>query len=302
LLVRYYLWALSEKAASYVPFGRSIALATCDLASKDRGSGQSFVSTFPVVRKVHELTPPGGTVLDVGTGWFHHDPFLIYLTGDYTVYLCDIEDRGNLRAIRNYLHLLLSSQDLVCSELGISHETMEAKLAPLLHLETRADIYRKCHFVPAITAEPTKPFLPEESIDLMIGSCVLNHIPPPMLAAELRALRRMLKPTGYMYFLIGHDDHWAFHDPSANMFNYYRYSDAYYHRFFETKFEYHNRMVKEEWFDLFRSCQLSVKEYAAHVTDRSQSEIAHLPAIDPRFAKYPREDLAIQYSYFLLSK
>ena len=49
-----------------------------------------------------------------------------------------------------------------------------------------------------------------------------------------------------MYHLIGHDDHWAFHDPSANMFNFYRYSDWYYSLLFESM-EYHNRMVIAEW-------------------------------------------------------
>jgi hypothetical protein len=53
-------------------------------------------------------------------------------------------------------------------------------------------------------------------------NCVLTHIPPAIVKPELAALRLMLKPTGKMYMMIGHDDHWTFHDPSANQFIYYR--------------------------------------------------------------------------------
>jgi hypothetical protein len=301
-LFKYYLWALSEKTVSYVPFGRKLAVAAYDFVRRDRGKAQAFSSSFRLVRKVKELTPEGGHVIEVGTGWFHHDAFLIYLLGNYTIHLFDVEDRAKLRYIKNYLRYLLANRDLVCSELGISHEMIESKLSPLLSLDSRRDIYQECNFVPCITYETDKPFLPEESIDFMEGNCVLNHIRPHALIPELRALRRMLKANGHMYFLIGHDDHWTFHDHSANMFNYYRYSDAYYRLFFETKIEYHNRMVKQEWLELFGRCQLSVKEYYAYITEESKSEIRHLPQIDSRFAKYPLEDLAIIYSYVLLTK
>jgi hypothetical protein len=111
----------------------------------------------------------------------------------------------------------------------------------------------------------------------------------------------MLTSEGSMYFLIGHDDHWAFHDPSANKFNYYRYSDKHYRRLFES-FEYHNRLVKQEWLGVFERCGLDVAEYEEYITDDSRKAIADLPHIDSRFAQYPSEDLAIIYSYVLLRK
>ena len=70
-----------------------------------------------------------------------------------------------------------------------------------------------------------KPFPPEQTIVFMVSNCVLTHIPPAIIEPELRALARMLKPGGAMYMMVNHEDHWAFHDGSANPFNYYRYSD-----------------------------------------------------------------------------
>jgi hypothetical protein len=59
----------------------------------------------------------------------------------------------------------------------------------------------------------------------MVSNCVLNHIPRDILLPEMKVLREILKPDGRMHFLIGHDDHWTFHDRRENQFNYYRYSD-----------------------------------------------------------------------------
>jgi hypothetical protein len=121
---------------------------------------------------------------------------------------------------------------------------------------------------------------------------------------ELVILRRMLKDNGYMYHLIGHDDHWAFHDRSIEWpsFNYLRYSERTYGLLFDTKMEYHNRLVKPEWLQIFDRCDLHVEEYNARITEISRQNVRALPRIDGRFAKYPLDDIAIIYSYVLLRK
>jgi hypothetical protein len=130
---------------------------------------------------------------------------------------------------------------------------------------------------------------------------VVNHIPPSILGPELVALREILKDDGSMYHLIGHDDHWAFHDRSANIFNFYRYSDRYYSLLFESM-EYHNRMVVAEWRELFAQCGLQVEDWYRYTTNASARAIKALPKLDRRFAQHPLEDLATRYSYVLLRK
>ncbi|MBV8073591.1 MAG: hypothetical protein JO270_27095, partial [Acidobacteriaceae bacterium] len=63
--------------------------------------------------------------------------------------------------------------------------------------------------------------------------------------------------------------HWAFHDPSMNIFNYYRYSDKFYHLLFDTKFEYQSRMVKSEWLPIFRRAGLRIIDYHPDISDDS---------------------------------
>ena len=302
-MVLYYTWALTEKLLSSIPFGRKVYETVGSVVNRNRkGKRASFTSSFRLVRKGKEIIPPGGTVMDVGTGWFHHDAFLLWLVGDYTIYLFDVADKAKLVYIKNYLQHLRDNIDLLLKELPLEKEITLAKIDSLLKLQSREEIYKVCKFIPCITNKTDKPFLPANSIDFMISNCVLTHIPPHIVVPELKALREMLKPEGRMYFLIGHDDHWAFHDRSVNQFNYYRYSDKYYSSIFDTNFEYQNRMVKQEWLELFANTGLVVDDYYGYITNSSREQIAKLPHIDKRFAQYPREDLAIIYSYFLLRK
>jgi SAM-dependent methyltransferase len=300
-LVKYYLWGIGEKTLSYVPFGKRFYSTVGSFVKRNKhGTKPSFQSSLRLAQGAKARLRPGATAMEIGTGWFHHDAFLLYLLGDYTVYLFDIEDKARLRYIHNYVRTLLANVDLLAEALDLDRDHMRTKLEPLLGLESREAIYEHCNFVPSITQDVLAPWLDERSIDFMVSNCVLNHIPPNVLVPELAALRDMLKPDGAMYHLLGHDDHWRFHDRSANMFNYYRYSDRYYRLFFETKLEYHNRMVKQEWLPIFERADLEVLEYYEHITDESREAASTLPHVDERFARYPKEDLAILYSYVLL--
>ncbi len=79
-MLKYYMWAVGEKALSYVPCGRPIYnglgyLTTRTSKRRHAGCGTSY----HLIRKARELTPLGGTILDFGTAWHHHDAFLLYL-------------------------------------------------------------------------------------------------------------------------------------------------------------------------------------------------------------------------------
>jgi SAM-dependent methyltransferase len=300
-VIRYYAWALAEKGLEALPHGERVYSAVGRLVKyRSHGTRPSYTSSLRLMHRARDYLGPGSVAMDIGSGWFHHDAFMLYLVGeDITVYLFDVREKARLRYVRNYLRTLLDDSPLLSSELGIDQRRIVDKLRPLLDLRSLDSIYERCGFIPCVTAEVEQPWLEEQSVDFMVSNCVLNHIPPAILEAELESLKRMLKPDGAMYHLLGHDDHWAFHDRRANMFNYYRYSDGYYRRMFET-FEYQNRMVRGEWLELFERLGLEVVEYYGHVTDESRRAIRELP-IDERYTRWPRSDLAIIHSYVLLS-
>ncbi len=302
-MLKYYLWAAGEKTLSYVPFGSQLYHGVGYLTtrtSKRRLKG--CANSYRLARKAKELTPPGGTIMDFGTAWHHHDAFLLYLMGDYKIHLFDVQDKARFWYIRTYIEYLLENLESVCSELSVDEAVAKEKLTKLLPLKSREEIYRACNFELKITQNTSELFYPEESIDFIVSNCVLSHIPPNILEPELQVLRAMLKKDGYMYMMIGHDDHWAFHDQSVNQFNYYKYSDKYYQTLFDTKFEYQNRLAKPEWLPIFDRARLEIADYYGYVTDESRANIRALPYLDERFAKYSLDDLEVVYSYFLLRR
>jgi hypothetical protein len=304
-MLKYYMWAAAEKTLSIIPFGGAVyrgASIVANAGSRSKRRLTGCYTSYELVRKARELTPQGGTILDVGTGWHHHDSVLLYLCGkDYKIHLFDVEDKARLGYLRTYFEHLLENLDELKCEIGLDEDATRQKLRYLLTLGSRQEIYRACNFELHITTQTATPFLPDHSVDFMVSNCVLTHIPPAVVEPELRALRRMLKPDGSMYMMIGHDDHWAFHDPSANQFNYYRYSDKFYSLLFDTRFEYQNRMVKSEWLPIFERAGLRILHYYPEITDESRRQIQALPHIDERFARYPLDELATVHSYFLLT-
>jgi SAM-dependent methyltransferase len=303
-MLRYYTWAVAEKTLSIVPGGKALYRGVGRVAKhRSRGVGSQMTSSFPLARKAKELVAPGGEIVDLGSGWFNHDAFLLYLVGDWRVHLFDIEDRARLQYIRNFLSYLVDGMDAFAVELGIDADEARDKLRELLALPTREAIYARCNFHLVISDEVDKPFLPEGSVDFMLSNCVLGHIRPEVLDAELVALGRMLKPDGAMYHLIGHDDHWAFHDKKAMgwpSFNYLRYSERTYRLLFDTKLEYHNRIVKPEWLEIFDRAGLTVLDWDPVITEDSRQAVRSLPHIDRRFAGHSLDELAIVHSYVLL--
>lgn len=306
-MLRYYAWALAEKTLSYTPGGKRFYRAVGEIARRrTRGAGEDFAggTGFKLVRKAKEIVPPGGTILDVGTGYYHHDAFALYLAGDWQLELMDIEDRARLTYIRNYLGWLRENVGTVCSELDIPKAQATEKLDELLALPSREAIYERCRFRLHVPDDLTRPFLPEGSVDFMLSNCVLVHVRPDILHGELVALRQMLADDGAMYHMLGHDDHWSFHDPKMSQpsFNYMRYSDRVYRLLFDTRLEYHNRILRPEWVPIFKRAGLRVLDYECLRDDASREAVRKLPKVASRYRQYPLDDLAIVYSYFLLEK
>jgi hypothetical protein len=306
-VLRYYTWALGEKVLGLTPGGEAFYRAVGRLVTKkSQGRGGVFVTALPVAKKVKALAPASATIMDIGTGWFHKDAFLLYLAGrgHHRIVLFDVADKALLHYIKNYLEDLRRHCSFLAHEIGVEASEIRERLDELLALPTREMIYRRCNFELCIVRDTDKAFLPAKSVDCMVSNCTLVHIRPEILIPELKNLRGMLKDDGFMYHMLGQDDHWAFHDPHVPWpsFNYLRYSDRVWRLFFETRLEYQNRIVKPEWIDIFRECGLEIEEYNAHIDDQSRDAVRALPSIHPRFTCYELDELAIIHGYVLLRK
>ena len=303
-MVKYYSWAIAQKVLSYVPGGNKIYYGLGALVQKNKkGRAGPMSSAINLVKNIQNLVDKDAVIMDVGTGWYHHEPFLLYLCGFSKFYLFDVVEKSKFIYIKNYLNGIVDNIEMISNELQIDESNAIDKINELLSCNSKKEIYKICNFETVITKDTSSLFLPENSIDLMVSNCVLNHIPLDILKPELKILRKILKPNGYMHFLIGHDDHWTFHDLKMNKFQYYIYSDKYYKRLFETNFQFQNRLVKKELIDLFDQCGLILTNYFEHKNDSSRAEIEKIiHKLDSRFSKYSIDDLSIIHSYLTLQK
>lgn len=299
-MLRYYAWPIAEQALGRIPLGHALYRWLGSI--KHRADHTSVLpSSLRLSERSRTLKPAGGHALDVGTAWYHRDAFLLYLIGGWRVTLFDIADKSTLGSLRAHIRSLAAHAESVGPAVSRSPEEVRDRLNALLSLPTRDAIYATCHFRPVITSRTDEPMTAEGSVDLVVSNCVFNHIPVPVLGPELRAIRATLKPDGVMNVLIGHDDHWAFRDPTATMFEYYRFSDRTYRLLFETPFEFQNRMVWPEWVRVFEGAGLRVVAHEAYVTPESRRAVEALPTLCGRFAGVAPEELAIIHSYATLA-
>ena len=303
-MIKYYSWAIAQKVLSYVPGGDKVYYGLGSIVQKNvKGRAGPMSSAINLVKNIQNLVGKDAVIMDVGTGWYHHEPFLLYLCGFSKFYLFDIVEKSKFIYIKNYLNGIIDNIEVISNELQIDESNAIDKINELLSCNSKKEIYKICNFEPVITKDTNRLFMPENSIDLMVSNCVLNHIPLDILKPELKILKKILKPNGYMHFLIGHDDHWTFHDLKMNKFQYYIYSDKYYKRLFETNFQFQNRLVKKELIDLFDQCGLILTNYFEHKNNSSRAEIEKIVhKLDSRFSKYSIDDLSIIHSYVTLQK
>jgi hypothetical protein len=119
-VIRYYGWVAAERALTLAPGGDKVYEAVARVVnSANKGKGTKFLNSLPLVRRARQLVPPGGTIMDVGTGWYHNDAFLLWLAGDYRIILFDVKDKAHVDYIHNYLRTLDEHVDVLVDELGL---------------------------------------------------------------------------------------------------------------------------------------------------------------------------------------
>src|SRR4051794_6479481 len=99
---RYYTWAAAEKVLSKAPGGKSLYHAVGRAVKKDTTGTGDLKLSLRLLKRAKPLLGPDSTAMEVGTGWFHRDAFLLYLAGDGPrIHLFDVEDKGRLNYVQN---------------------------------------------------------------------------------------------------------------------------------------------------------------------------------------------------------
>ena len=227
----------------------------------------------------------GMTILELGTGWVHWEALFTRLFYDVRTYLFDIWDN---RQFAGFLRYATHLRESLYAEVQRPREQLDRAAAILDRLVECADfeqVYELLDFTYIIDPQGRLDALASQSIDLIISSDVLEHIPRAGLESLVIDVKRVLKPGGVFAALIVEEDHLRIYDASIHRKNYLRYSDFVWKSVFENKVQYINRLQHSDYLNLFGT-SLEI------VDQRVVATSPELPFVvaDP-FKKYGEDDL-----------
>ncbi|MEP6863175.1 MAG: methyltransferase domain-containing protein [Deltaproteobacteria bacterium] len=245
----------------------------------------------------------GGSFFEIGTGWYPAFPLLLYLAGagrvdtvDLNRYLRDGLVLACAQRLGHHLPLIAQLADCAPARLVTRHAELLATLATggSLAEATRGVISYRAPCDAAATE------LADASFDCVFSNSVLEHIPRNVIAACFAESRRIVKPGGIVFHSVNCGDHYAYGDHTIDQLHYLQYSDAAWAPW-NNRFLYQNRLRAPDFTKLATGAGFALEID----TSRPHPErLRQLDAIkiDPCFAHYTREQLAITSVDFVARK
>lgn len=154
------------------------------------------------------------------------------------------------------------------------------------------------YLAPALPPYP----LPEGGFGLVTCLQVMQHPAPDEVAALYRDIARLLRPGGFCVVTITLDDQYALMDPSLSRFNFLRYDEATWRRWFANPFTPFNRLGAADHRAALSELPFDI--VAWKTAGGGPDELAQLDRIVPAacFAHRPRADLALTGLRFVLRR
>jgi SAM-dependent methyltransferase len=89
--------------------------------------------------------------------------------------------------------------------------------------DLESDLKNKMGIKYLAPSDASKTIFTDNSIDFIVSTNTLEHIPKNIIVQILKECRRILSPDGIMSFIIDYSDHYSHSDPSIGPYNYIKY-------------------------------------------------------------------------------
>ena len=304
-------WKLKAHALailSRIPAGRSLYHALQKWAGTNRlDADRDLARAFELVELVRQAGGriAGATCLEIGTGWRPFVPFVLALGGARQVTTLDINPWLTLGYAVETWQALEQFLDVVAARLGLPEtevrdryrravchqpKSLSQLLAPL-----------KIDYIYPGDARDTG--LESISVDLVLSSNVLEHIPPEIQAEIHRESFRVLRPGGLSVHRFNPQDHYSTVDPAITHANFLQYSPGDWNWYGGSGLAYHNRLRSRDYRNLFERTGFEIAVCRERVDERSLKAIrsGQLP-IHRDFHRHTLEELAVDYMWLACQK
>ena len=144
--------------------------------------------------------------------------------------------------------------------------------------------------------------VPDESISVVTMTSVLEYIPRSSLRQFFEDVKRVLVPGGYFLAIINLVDQFNTFDPSISRFNFLRYSEKTWDRWYCNKFQTLNRMRPSDYKAMFDELPFTTEVWdVSRPTSADYSQLSRIK-VNSEFANHNSEDLASTELFFAMKR
>lgn len=221
----------------------------------------------------------GADIVEVGSGW----------DAMPTVYLA----AGGAAKIHSFDHLPHLRADLATKAAKalsrrFPNNPLLTKLSSGLPLDAFLKAARVDYRAPS---DATDTKLPPSSVDIYFSYAVLEHVPDDVAQDIIREAKRILKPDGVFFALIGLHDHYNGFDRRVSKVNFLKYPEWLWALLVKNSISYHNRLRERDFLEMLAREEAIIVD-VRHVIDPQDVERVKAMKIDKRFRGYSPEELA----------
>jgi hypothetical protein len=284
-------YMLQRRAGGLTDFGRE-----CDIKVDDWRLMMGHLRTAKIPLE-------GATLVEIGTGWYPTFPFCLYLAGAGHVFTYDLNRLLKWGMVEQLADRLQAHVGLIAKESGKPLGEIQAKQQALVTAIERGMSIATATAGVVDYRAPADASATQNlpgSIDVVFSNSVLEHVPGPVIEAIYTESMRMLRPGGIMFHSVNCGDHYAYTDRTINQLHYLQFSERDWARW-NNAFLYQNRLRAKDFTDMARAAGFAIE---LDTSRASKERLSQLDAIkvDPSFARYTREQLAITSIDFIARK
>ncbi|MFG0335645.1 MAG: methyltransferase domain-containing protein [Maioricimonas sp. JB049] len=241
--------------------------------------------------------------LEIGTGWRPFVPFILSLSGAGRVITIDVNPWLSERYARETHAALESMLDDIAAQSGQPPSDVRRRWSAGQNRDDLCSLLDAMRVVYRYPGDARATGLADSSIDLIVSSNVLEHIPRDVLAAIHQESVRVLRPGGCAVHRFNPGDHFAVVDPDITTANFVQFSTQAWHWYGGSGLAFHNRLRAPDYERLFQSAGFEMNLFQTRVDERALRAICdgELP-VHQEFARFEPDQLAVDYIWAIGQK
>ncbi len=294
---------------SRMPGGRAVYHRLQQLAGTNRLQLQRDLDrAYELVDLVHQCghTVERQTCLEVGTGWRPLVPYVFILGGAKRVVTIDVNPwlttnyaRETWLALSNHLEEIAANCQVPVADVRERYLMMSKHLSGT-NLE---QFLRPMQIQYIYPGDARETGLPGGSVDLVLSSNVLEHIPRQVQMEIHEESKRVLRDGGITVHRFNPQDHYSTVDPSITNGNFLQFSEATWHWYGGSGLAYHNRLRSRDYREMFEEAGFNLLVARERVDKRTLQSIQDGSLkVHPEFARYTPEELSVDYMWVVGEK